>query len=409
MVESLARESRCVLCKGSKMLCGKLYCPLLVKYYHKRRVEHLLKEEMYGSSPPAVFVGRYGYPKVQVGPLVPPVVEDTSIMDTPEFWIHKSIDDVVSFRSMLVRGKKTHSVYNLDSKYILELQEITLASRPIDMEVRFSKKPKASISLDSEVQPYGPSAPLREMHIPNVSADAKVERAYYDTDWKAADALYTLYRDGVLVSKLQRALSMGIFGEKKQRRLVPTRWSITAVDSTLSIRLLDKIKAYPLINEYRVYESHEFDNTFVVLMLPRGWRYELVEAWYPNTVWNPYGSEVFMLSDYEDYNGRSDYAQIGGCYYAARLAVSELLEGERRQAEVIVLREARPGYIMPLGVWHVRENVRNALRSFPARFDCLRDAVSYIQGMLRIPWQQWVRHSYLLRDAFYQKRLEDFA
>jgi len=37
------------------------------------------------------------------------------------------------------------------------------------------------------------------------------------------------------------------------------------------------------------------------------------------------------------------------------LAVCDQLVKERRQATVIVLREARPGYIMPVGVWQVRE------------------------------------------------------
>ena len=38
--------------------------------------------DLAGSSPPGVFIGRYGYPKVEVGPLVPPEFGDTSAMDT---------------------------------------------------------------------------------------------------------------------------------------------------------------------------------------------------------------------------------------------------------------------------------------------------------------------------------------
>ncbi|MEM3173248.1 MAG: hypothetical protein QXE82_06875, partial [Candidatus Nitrosotenuis sp.] len=39
-----------------------------------------------GSSPPSVFVGSFGYPKVGVGPMVPPIHGDTSLLDTPERW-----------------------------------------------------------------------------------------------------------------------------------------------------------------------------------------------------------------------------------------------------------------------------------------------------------------------------------
>jgi hypothetical protein len=58
-----------------------------------------------GMSPPSVFIGRIGYPNVYVGPLVPPVHEDTSIYDLPEHWFGKSMDEIVGFRSLLVRGK----------------------------------------------------------------------------------------------------------------------------------------------------------------------------------------------------------------------------------------------------------------------------------------------------------------
>ena len=37
-----------------------------------------------GSSPPSVFVGRYGYPKVRIGPMIPPVHGDTTVYDKAE-------------------------------------------------------------------------------------------------------------------------------------------------------------------------------------------------------------------------------------------------------------------------------------------------------------------------------------
>ena len=44
-------------------------------------------KEIQGSSPPSIFVGTYGYPKVGVGPMVPPIHGETSILDMPEKWI----------------------------------------------------------------------------------------------------------------------------------------------------------------------------------------------------------------------------------------------------------------------------------------------------------------------------------
>src|SRR4030067_1268451 len=91
-------------------------------------------------------------------------------------------------------------------------------------------------------------------------------------------------------------------------------------------------KTFPSISEYRVTETTSLDNRWAILMLPSSWRYELIEAWYPNTAWNPHGEKIAIMSDHEFFDGRNTYASIGGCYYAARLPVNELLQGERRPA-----------------------------------------------------------------------------
>jgi hypothetical protein len=157
-----------------------------------------------------------------------------------------------------------------------------------------------------------------------------------------------------------------------------------------------------------VYESRYLDNIFEVLMLPQAWSYEAMEAWYPGTIWNPTGESVMIYGDWEGFEGRTTYASIGGCYYAARLAVCELLEKERRQATVIVLREAHPGYIMPVGVWQVRENVRNAMRQAPLKFRTLDEALMHVSNQFQIPLSRWIQNSKLLQDALYQKRLTEY-
>ena len=71
-----------------------------------RLEKNLSKEKVFGSSPPAVFVGSWNYPKVLAGPLVPPVsMEDTSVMDLPELWVDKSFSEILGYRFSLVRGK----------------------------------------------------------------------------------------------------------------------------------------------------------------------------------------------------------------------------------------------------------------------------------------------------------------
>ena len=60
--------------------------------------------EIQGSSPPSVFVGSYGYPKVGIGPMLPPIHGDTTLLDTPEKWLGKSLEEIVNYRLNLVRG-----------------------------------------------------------------------------------------------------------------------------------------------------------------------------------------------------------------------------------------------------------------------------------------------------------------
>ncbi len=411
-ISTRARQfSLCVLCKGARNLCGKTRCPILVKVNsYLRSVPLMSSEDIDGVSPPSVFIGRIGYPYVYAGPMVPPVHEDTALFDLPEQWFGKSIDEIVGFRSLLVRGK--HRVHVQDfmqaGKIMDQTRDLALADNSADVELNLTKKPRGNIFMDAEVQPFGPSAPIRDLHVGNTRYDNRVEKAYYDTDLKATNAVRELYSKGVLVTRIQKAFSVGAFGLEKHRRLVPTRWSITAVDDIIGKSLLAQVKNFPEINEYRVYESIYLDNVFEILMVPAKWSYESMEAWYPGTVWNPNGAAVEIYSDWEGNSGRTTYAAIGGCYYSARLAVCEQLIKERRQATVVVLREARPGYIMPVGVWQVRENVRNAMRQKPFLFNTLNDSLNFISGRFEIPIQQWIIQGRLLRNLLFQRRISDF-
>ena len=411
IVTRAKQNSLCVACKGSRFLCGKTRCPIMVKInYFLKSVPLMATEDIDGVSPPSVFIGRIGYPHVYAGPLVPPVHEDTSLYDMPEQGFGRSIDEIVAFRSLLVRGKHRVHVQKFSDagKIIEQTRELALAENSVDIELNLTKKPRGSIFLDADVQPFGPSAPIRDLQVGNAKFEQRIEKAYNDTDLKAGQAVRELYSRGLAVTKIQRAFSVGAFGLEKNRRLVPTRWSITAVDDIVGKDLMREVKAFPEINEVRVYESVYLDNVFEVIMIPGRWSYESIEAWYPGTVWNPNGEETVMFGDYEENGGRTTYAQIGGCYYSARLAVCELLLKERRQAAVVVLREARPGYIMPVGVWQVRENVRNAMRQKPFVFKSLEESLRFVGSRFEIPLKRWIVQSELLRKALFQKKISDF-
>ena len=212
--------------KRSDVVYRHMRDPALLRYYYTAKTMNLLdKMELSGSAPTDIFVGRFGYPKVSIGPLVPPEFGDTSILGMPERWRHMSIEDVVNMRSKLVRGMHMTKVSNVENGRVEELvRDLALAENPAETEMNFAKKPRMSFNMLDEVQPFGPSAKISNMDVYNIKADVKVESRYSDTDATAKTSMIELYERGVPVSRIQKGLSAGLFGIGAKRKFVPTRW-----------------------------------------------------------------------------------------------------------------------------------------------------------------------------------------
>jgi hypothetical protein len=393
------------------MLCGRAYCPILSKAdLLVKHLPKLSKEEIDGSSPPGAFVGRAGYPRVYVGPLIPPEKGDTRVLDTPELWMGKSIQAIIDYRFRLIRGKSLIEVHDAQDpgRYLLDLHDLALSSISVEVNAKFKKKPKMSVALSEETQPFGPSALIQNLEIVPSPGEQKLEAAYYDGDLLAANGMVELYQDGVEVSRIQKTLSLGMLGVQDQRKIVPTRWSITAVDDTLSKHLLQKIRHYPPLDKFQVYKFEYLDNWYAAILSPRNWAFEWIEAWFPGTSWNETGNVPALMGDYEPFEGRTTYASVGGCYYSTRLAVAEALERMGKQASALVLREIRPGYILPVGVWNVRESVRAAFRMKPFIFDDFQHALQFASNEFKIKPDVWIRNSHLIREEMFQSRLNQY-
>ncbi|MEM2954460.1 MAG: hypothetical protein QW625_00710 [Candidatus Nanoarchaeia archaeon] len=353
-----------------------------------------------GSSPPSVFIGSYNYPKVFVGPMLSPLESDTSTFDLPEIWIlsNKTTREIMSFRLNLIRGKSLLSIYDLENKIVQKLQEMALAKHYVYSEAEFKTKPKGSV-LSEEHLPFGPSAPIKKFEIENVKWQKDLEKVYYDKDLKAKDAIISLYSKNLFLSQIQKAFSVGVMGSKDNRKLVPTRWSITATENIIGDWLLEEIKQNQVIENYQVFEIKIHNNYFAILLMPTPWQYENFEAFI-----HILGDEVMFFSDWESFNGRKKYSEQGGCYYSVRLAIAEYLKRINRQAGAIVFREAYRGYI-PLGVWMIREAVRCALKNTPKEFFNLKDALTYIKNNLFLPLDCFISKSILLNRATNQSNL----
>jgi len=351
-----------------------------------------------GTSPPSVFVGSHNYPKVFVGPMLPPIHGDTSLFDSPEKWKGKSLEEIVNFRLNLVRGIQKISIDQTDGRYIEDLQEVTMSSKPTDTDIIFSKSTSSNVLLDGESAPFGPIGEIRSAKFFSSNSNKSIEKIFYDKDLKAEDAILSLYDSGIEISKIQKCFSIGMLGKK--RKLVPTKWSITATDDIISKSLVSEILDYGLIDSCRVFFYEHLGNIFIVVLFPHRWMYEMIEAWYSDSV-------LGFGSDFEDARGIDHSPAIAGAYFAAKLGVLEYLSKMKIQAGVVILREIRPEYAIPVGVWQVREGIREVMNQNPAIADNFDDAILLASNRTSISKTEWLIHGNISK-LIQQKILSDF-
>ena len=351
-----------------------------------------------GASPPSVFVGSYGYPKVSVGPMVPPMHGDTTLLDSPELWVGKSLEEIVNFRLSLIRGIKNIPINEPNGRYIENLHEVAMSSRPIDSELQFYKNPKPVASIDGESAPFGPVGEVESAKFSSTSSDKSIQRAYYDHDLKAQDAVVSLYNRGIEISKIQKCFSVGMFGKK--RKLVPTKWSITATDSIIAESLVSEILEFDLIDSCRVFSHDHLGNLFSVVLFPHRWLFENQEAWHT-------GNSIGFGSDIEDAKGIDHPPVTAGAFFAAKLGVAEYLLEKKCQASALVLREIRPEYAVPVGVWQIREAVRSAMKNEPYIAENFDDGVTFAAQRMSVSKSEWLSKGDML-SMLKQKSISDF-
>lgn len=356
-------------------------------------------KDLEGSTPPSVFIGRWSYPKVYAGPMMVGETGDTSIMDSPESWIgeHKTQEDIINYRMNLVRGKQLIKITDLENPFVEKLQDISLASKSIDSEATFGKRPRGAL-LTEDSMPHGPSAVIEKFDIDTVRWDKQLEKTFYDTDLTAREAVLNLHNKDVPFTAMQKAFSVGAIGTKYKRKLVPTRWSITACDSTLADLFLKEVRKFDILDTYRVYEFGSLNNYYIIILTPTEWQYEWYEAFIQLI-----GKEELIFSDYETNTDKKEYSSVGGCYYTSKMAVLDALVKEKKQAGLIVLREAYEGYV-PLGVFNVRENMKSAMSNPYKEFETLKDALKYAGTKLKIPISKYVKQGTLLNELLHTKQ-----
>ncbi|MEK6968676.1 MAG: hypothetical protein AABX51_08705 [Nanoarchaeota archaeon] len=405
----------CIECKGR--YCNNYQdCPIYSKTKVFLKSSDILKKTEITGQSPAPFVGHYGYPHVNVGILAPPEkVKNPELYDAPNTWAKDNygIPQIVAYRSSLVNSRFVSSVKDKSGKLLEISREVAMASRPADVEIHLQKAPMMRISFDVETAPMGPSARLKSAAITsNPKVSSAVEKAVSDTDWKAQGAVVYLHEKGFDENFIMRLFSVGTLGIEQNRKLVPTRWSITATDDILGKDAINQVKSFSNNLSYSAYFGNYLGNYYLVLFFPEPWSYELFENYVPSGRWAENVSGKYS-TDYENVNGRKDYAEsTAGGYYTVRLAISEYLASIKRQASCLVLRFITDEYAVPLGVWVTREATRKALQNKPVEFSSKELMLQYasmkIKKQFNFDISHLLRNSILLREMKTQAKLSRF-
>ncbi len=389
----------CVVCKGAKKLCGQSFCPILKRINTQIGFRQEISEHVFGPSQ-EIFVGSCGYPYVSFGPLVTVEGSPVSVRNL----YGKPYSEIIEIRSRMVRGKK----FATESKRMRrDMQEVALSAKPTDVEMRFTRKPTLAIQFSSLVQPMGPSAPLfsfRQAENPKIP---KRVDAVIDENLLASKAISELMHHGFDSYYITNIFSTGALGREENRKMVPTRWSITALDDIIGKQRMEKIRNFgKQINDYLVFSHSDYDNSYTILMMPGNWEFENFESWSPKSVWAKGSKYTVTTEEYEPFKGRTKYAdkQVGG-YYSSRFSVVEYLEKIRRQARVVVFREIGEGYMVPLGVFQVREGVKTALSKPPQIFSTLEESLGALESKLKVPISRYQYLSKILN----QRRIIEYS
>ena len=330
--------------------------------------------------------------------MVPPIHGDTSVLDMPEKWVGKSLEEIVNFRLNLVRGINKLSITETEGRFIENLQDVAMSSGPIDSEIKFVKETAPVTSIDSQTAPFGPIGEIKNATFSPTSSNKSIEKVFYDYDLKADDAVMKLYNSGINISTIQKCFSIGMLG--KNRKLVPTKWSITATDDLISKNMVKDILEYDILDLFNVFRFEHLGNSFAIILFPHRWIFEMQEAWYGE-------NSIGFGSDHEDANGINHPPAIAGAYFAAKLGVTEYLSKIKKQSGVIIFREIHPEYAVPVGVWQVREGIRQAMKTKPSNSESIEDAIHLATKSMSISENEWLSNGTMLK-MLKQKSISDF-
>lgn len=286
-----------------------------------------------------------------------------------------------------------------------EIIDIYKSKKAIEFNSTFEKELKFDKVLSNKVSGImGSKNELESLNATeNTSTNKQIEK-YESNDAKAKEAVIKLYEHGENEQQIIHLLALGIFGVSINKKLVPSKWAITAYDTMIQNHLHKKILKYNPINQYEVYYYQNKSDTHVNILLPDHYMGTHTEDWANSysDEWNGFNVDWFNNAN----KLSTPKALNAGGYYATKIALNEHLNSRKKQAAAIMIRRIRD-YDVPLGVVFVRECVRESFKNQVFKTSSFSELDNFIKTKFPDHYKHFI-NSKVLKEQKKQMKLNKF-
>jgi len=296
-------------------------------------------------------------------------------------------------------------IKNTTNRINNEIIDIYKSKKAIEFNSKFEKELKFDKILTNKMSGImGSKNELESLQATENTKTSKQIEKYSSNDAKAKEAIIKLYERGKNEQQIIHLLSLGVFGVNINKKLVPSRWAITAYDKTIEHYLYKKITKYPIINEFEVYYYKNKSDTHVNILLPDHYTGTHTENWSDSysDEWDGFNTDYF---NHVNKIPTPDPLNSGG-YYATKVALNEHLNSRKKQASAIMVRVIR-NYDVPLGVVFVRECVRESFKNRIFKTNSFKELEKYIKINFPIHYKHFIE-SKVLQEQRKQTKLNQF-
>lgn len=314
--------------------------------------------------------------------------------------VKKKYDDIFKIKARNILGS-TNPVHvkNTSQRIQDEIRDIYKAKNIVNFSSNFSKELTFDKVVVNKIAGIaGSKNDLISLNSTENTQTSKQVEKYIENDIKAKEAVISLYEKGVNEHQIINLLALGSFGVSVNKKLVPSKWAISAYDQTIEKYLHKKILKFSSLNEYELYSYSDKGNFFLIILFPDTFAGNVIET-FPGAV-----EEDFVLVDNKL---KKPEPETAGGFYATKIAIHEFLVSRKKQASYLSIRIIKD-YEIPLGVVFVRECVRNALnKKILFKTSNKKDLESYLYENFKEHFEFYLK-SQILKNQRIEKKVTDF-